>query len=240
MDDRQPARHRLDHERRAGVVHLGVQEDVSSPEDSRRIALAYSPRTERGRRPSSSMSGSGETTSRPVTRSCASGCRVVRRERPQPELEPVRLGLVASEQQDRTALDRGRSAGVKRPTSTAFGRTSTLRSARRGSGRPSASRTRSGRARDRPRATRRNVLVQLVRAPPAQPGYATPSWLTTIGAPRRRASHTNGRRSRGSHVDPRYRSEKSLGLFGKRSVSFCAFAVPPAARSPGAGTRSCP
>ena len=39
MDDRQPARHRLDHERRAGVVHLRVQEDVSSPEDSRRIAL---------------------------------------------------------------------------------------------------------------------------------------------------------------------------------------------------------
>ena len=39
MDDRGPARHRLDHERRAGVVHLRVQENVSSPEDSRRIAL---------------------------------------------------------------------------------------------------------------------------------------------------------------------------------------------------------
>jgi hypothetical protein len=39
MDDRKPARHRLDHERRAGVVHLRVQEDVSSPEDSRRVAL---------------------------------------------------------------------------------------------------------------------------------------------------------------------------------------------------------
>jgi hypothetical protein len=39
VHDRQPARHRLEHERRARVLHLRVQQEVSLLQDRRRVPL---------------------------------------------------------------------------------------------------------------------------------------------------------------------------------------------------------
>ena len=207
VHDRQPARHRLDDERRARVLHLRVQQHVRAPKDARRVALRVPAdaggRARRGR--ARRRSGSSGLTSRPVTRSCASGrLRAKRRERPERELEPVLLRLIAAEEEHRPAAGGGVRRGEVRDVDRVVEDLPGPVAARRGSSSAerfenslwyttwSAART----------ARRSGSLSSSVRSP-AQPGYATPSWLTTIGAPRRRAIRSSGPRSRGSHVVPR-------------------------------------
>ena len=74
--DGQAARHRLDHDRRARVVDLRVQQDVRAPEDVRRSRLRVAARRSRRARssPSRRERRPGSETSLPLTRSRASGC----------------------------------------------------------------------------------------------------------------------------------------------------------------------
>ena len=101
VHDRQPARHRLDHDARARVLHLRVQQEVRAAHDVRRLALGVAADE---LDPAAQAELVDERLGR---RDEAAGDEQAREglglehagERAQPELEPVGLGLVASEQQ---------------------------------------------------------------------------------------------------------------------------------------------
>ncbi len=113
MHDRQPARHRLDDERRTRILHLRVQQQVRAPEDVRRIALriaadeVHAPaeiqlveqRLDRADEPP------GDEELR------VGALRAEAGERPQGELQPVLLRLIASEKENGPAGERRRQPG---------------------------------------------------------------------------------------------------------------------------------
>ena len=126
VHDGQAARHRLDHRRRARVVHLGVEEDVRAAEDVGRLRLRVSAdEVDRVARARVARSvGAGSETSRPAHR--AGGHRDARRARAGRSRARARAGTPASGRRRaaRPGRPAGRGPGVNRSTSTAFGRIS--------------------------------------------------------------------------------------------------------------------
>ena len=126
VHDREPACHRLDDEGRARILDLRVQEQMRAPEDRRRVALVVLPEQVDAALQAELVDAAASTslTSRPVTRSCASGWLGVSAASVR-SASSSRYACVWSPPRRSTGPpDGGASAGVKRSTSTAFGRIS--------------------------------------------------------------------------------------------------------------------
>ena len=110
VHDRKPTRHRLDHDARARVLHLRVQQEVRAAHDVWRLALGVAAdKVDPAAQVELVDERSGRRDETAGDEQAREGLGLEHAsERAQPELEPVGLGLVSSEQQHGSVRQRFR------------------------------------------------------------------------------------------------------------------------------------